>query len=519
MSLASVVLALATLTLQIGAAAQRTIATGELQTFAIDAAAGEFVDVVIDQDETDLAVGVVSPDNRQLATYDGRLRGVERLSFVAPAAGVYRLEVRAVGRIRRAAYEVRLDGRRAAQPEDGRVLEAQRLMTAAKQLFQKGDPDSLRVSLQHRRQAATLWNSSGDRVGAIGDTLYSLSEFAAAREEYLEALSLSRALKDRRTEAEVLNNLAMVAWPLGDVTDALALLNEATALWRALDFTYGEAIAVSNHGILLWESGDFQAARGHYARALTLFRSIRDRRGEAYVLNNLAVVLDDLGDRRAALERLTRAITLFRAERETLAEGRALVRRARIQLSLNESRSSLANTRQALRIIRQSGDLVAEADALNHLGRTLRVLGQRGEARAQHEHALELYRRVGGRRGESDALYAIGLLHHDAGDWSGALAFLREALALRQAIGLRGLEAEALFRLGESQRLAGDLDSARDSLRRGCSNASFAPRIRWRSTISPMPMSTCCWRRTGVNRPRDSIGSPSRPSNGRGRRT
>ena len=452
---------------------KQTIAGGQTATFRLVVAPQAFTHGVVDQGDVDLTVDVFEPTGARMARFDQRERGAEFVSFIAPMGGTYRVEVRTVAPTeRRTAYTVWFDRPRSPGMDDDGLIRAEALTTDAKGLLKKGDRESVQQAAVLFGQALPLWRAAGQRgaelstLVGVGDANYALSEYADADRIYREALALSRdvAVADRRTEAEVLNNLAMIAWPRGEIPEALSLLQQALDQWRALKFAFGEATALSNRGILLRQSGEYDQARQHYARALTLFRSLHDRRGEAFALNNIAIVLESLGERREALDNLRRAVRLFREVGDAKAAGRALLAQARIQLALGDRAASLVAVQLAMPPIHASGDRLAESDAVEHLGRVRDASGDRVQARAEFDSALVRYRAIGSRRGASDSLHDMGVSHLRGGDAATALPFLLQALELRRSIGMPGLEADTLFRIAQAERAAGDLDRARADL-------------------------------------------------------
>lgn len=448
----------------------RTVSSGQVRRIAIPVEANQAVIGAVGQGETDLALTVRGPDGQAVGDFDARERSIEGFVFIARQAGPYWLEVRPVATtVKDAAFTVQMAARATSDEVERRVA-ASSLHTTAKRVFAKGDRTSISEALEHLRRLRPVWAALGETelelaaLAKIGDGLYRMSEFAAAEATYREALAMSRAQRDLRTQAEILNNLAMVSWPQGEIASALSWLDQALTDWRTLKFTYGEASAIMNLGILQWESGDYDAARQHYARALTLFEQVGEPRGEAYVVNNMAVLLEALGEHRQALEYMNRAIPLFKRTNDRIAEGRAEVRRARIQLTLGEPGPARSSIDRALLLIRQSADRLAEADAITQLGRIFAATGRGVLARAEFHRSLALYQGLGSRRGMADALHDLGASHLLAGDFDNAMPFLTEARDLRRALGLRAVEAESLYLMARVARRRNHIELARAHL-------------------------------------------------------
>ena len=447
---------------------QRSISGGETHTFQLTVAAGQFATGVVDQGDTDLTVTVNAPDGSPLATYDTRARAAESVSFVATASGAYRLAIRTVRTdARRATYRVQFEPLRPTTPGDAQRMEAEALATEAKRLVARRDRDSVRTALARLERALPLWRALGIQSAelatqtSIGEALYALNEHTRADEAFRAARALGQELGDLRMSAEALNGMAMIAWPRGDISAALDLLQEAVELCRAARFPYGEAAALSNSGILLWEAGRMDEAIQRDRRALAIVRAIPDRRGEAFALNNVAMVLDELGQRGEALGSLRRAVALFHLVGDNLAEGRTRVSQARVQLSVGASQAALLNVRRGLTLIRTSSDRLAEADGLRQLGRIRESLRDREGARRDYEQARALYQSVGSRRGESEVAHALGLSYLADGDCASALPLLEQGLQARLTTGLRRLAIESRFKTALAERSCGNLTAAR----------------------------------------------------------
>lgn len=83
-------------TLQVGTPVERTLNTGQSQEFTITVEENNFVQLVVEQRGIDVVVRVGSPDGKPMSEYDSPNGndGPEHVSFVAAAAGTYRITVR-----------------------------------------------------------------------------------------------------------------------------------------------------------------------------------------------------------------------------------------------------------------------------------------------------------------------------------------------------------------------------------------------------------------------------------------
>jgi CHAT domain-containing protein len=447
---------------------------GERHTYGVRLQAGHSVRVLVEQYDRDLAFTVVPAQGQAPLAVDARERGVESVTILADASGVFTIDVRAVRREKggASAYEMRLEAPPHATTRLERLRQrAELLASEGKRLASDAAAEAQRGALDRLRASLPLWRELADSAGEaatlamIGDVLHAYSEFEDAEEAYLQALTLSRQLGDRRQVGELLNNVGVGHWQRGLPRDAMGYFEQALEQWRSLPLRSGEAATLTNQGNLFFESSDYQQALDRYLSALKIFQTQDDARGEAYALNNIGVTYRSLGDTDAALAYVSRSLPRFRAAGEELAEGRALVRLGQIHLAHGDARAAEATADKALPVIRRADDRIAEADVLDLLGQIASVSGDTQKALSDHGQALTRYRASGSRRGEATALHHMGAVLASIGEQARALEALERALAIRQEAGLRDAEAETLHQIALVEWQAGNLSQAQSRLR------------------------------------------------------
>jgi tetratricopeptide (TPR) repeat protein len=146
---------------------------------------------------------------------------------------------------------------------------------------------------------------------ADGEKDAALLECPRARAEQL--LSSARTAGNRRAEASVLTDLAVMSMNDGDSRHALDRLKEALAITRELADQNGEADVVGNFGILSLTLDDPGLASQLFERELAFARAGNDRFAEKTALEHLGLARSRLGDRLRALEFFDKALALARA--------------------------------------------------------------------------------------------------------------------------------------------------------------------------------------------------------------
>jgi CHAT domain-containing protein len=218
-----------------------------------------------------------------------------------------------------------------------------------------------------------------------------LHDGAAAKASIREALDLTRRLGDRRSESQVLIDLALVSERVDrDPQAAADLAAQAVAIAREIHMTSLEIPALNQLGGLLRETGQLEPAHARLTEALAVAASSNEHRDEPYVLKNLGQVLVRM-NRIAEGERALQQAAA-RADAMSLTRVRWL---ARFELArLHALRNPDAATREfdaALAILEEqqtnvilegfrAGELDASRAELDPYDEYIRFLLDRGDA-------------------------------------------------------------------------------------------------------------------------------------------
>lgn len=176
--------------------------------------------------------------------------------------------------------------------------------------------DQLDAAQAHFDHARTLFDQTSNRRGVIQclrmtATVHHLTgQLTAALADMQEALALSRLSGWRHSEAFVLGNLGGLQFDLGDYAAAHTSYQETCALCRELGDREGEAVALDTLGLIALHRQDAAAAQDLLARAQTIQVQIGDRRGLAYTLTHLGFALTATGDLPAATDAFQRALAI-----------------------------------------------------------------------------------------------------------------------------------------------------------------------------------------------------------------
>jgi CHAT domain-containing protein/Flp pilus assembly protein TadD len=451
---------------------ERQMRAGDLVRYEIPLEAGQYVELVVDQRAVDVAVALHDPAGRPILDTDNLLGefGPEKVLWIAPREGRYRLELRAPDRLREPGRcAVSMAARRPASPEDRRRTAAAAAFYRAERLRNDGETDRAAAAFTESLQ---LWSQLGDdfwralnhfslghlitttlgprrpqsapadaiahfqetirlaesvpeltpvahfHIGRLHfDVLY---ELEGARYHYEESLELFRRLGRRSNEGRALNGLGYTYRSLGEFHRALGLYDEALAIWRDLADSNEEANTLHNRGKCNWALGRYAQALEDLQRALSIWQSAGAQQMMASSLTGIGQVLTDTGRLDEAFERFREALPLRGDNRR----GRALV-----LIEMGEVHARKDQYEPALEALRES---------------------------------LEIFREVGDRRGETAALIKLGRLQ-SARSPEQAVELFTEAAQLNGSSGARELDAAIHMGMAVARRRSGALEQARTS--------------------------------------------------------
>ncbi|HRJ79369.1 MAG TPA: tetratricopeptide repeat protein [Planctomycetota bacterium] len=260
-----------------------------------------------------------------------------------------------------------------------------------------------------------------------GIVLHEANRLEEALQHYEQALTLRRALGDRRMEGALLDNISASQARQGKAAQAEENLRRALEIFGELGDEHFTGGAMVNYGLLLMRTARQQEARDMLEQGLARLRSTGDRRGEGMALSILG------------------------------------------GWHLNQGRhaDALALSRQALEVHRQVGNRRSEAKALGTLGVVLRRSGAAAAAEQHQRAALALYEDLEDRTGYALALSNLAQVLVDLGRLDEAAALFERAIEMQHALRYGFGEGMALCDYALCLTAQGQIEQAKEAWRRG----------------------------------------------------
>jgi CHAT domain-containing protein/tetratricopeptide (TPR) repeat protein len=445
----------------------RELAGGQAHSYQLTLAAGQYLQVSVEQRGCDVSLALLGPDGavQVEADSDRDLHGEEILAWVTQAACDCKLEIRSKSKTA-GRYVLKTDVLRGATPQDADRVAAYRLQMEARKLQSQETAETMRQAASKYEAALAAWKNLGDQAGQAavlleaGKLYFDLADAKKSFDAWDQALALWRALGRTTEEGRTLSNLALLSYAKGEREKALEQYNQALALHRTAGDRYWEAETVNRIGWVYNAMEERQRAIEQHNLALPLRREVGDRRGEAVTLNDLGRASDALGEKQRAVEFYEQALRLSPPDENPEGAAQILIRLGVVHDSTGESQKALDAYGQALSLLEKVGNRRALASALNNAGLAYANLGDYARALEYYERALKLSRELGLGGGAATTLHNIGLVYRAARQMQQALDYHNQALASFKALNNRGGQAMALQALGAAHSDLGESQRA-----------------------------------------------------------
>jgi CHAT domain-containing protein/Tfp pilus assembly protein PilF len=474
--------------LKAGESVQGTIAPGQSHVYAIDLAAGQYLHLEVELERIDLTVRLLSPEGAELEQRENLVENSSiPLSFIASAAGSYRVEIRqALGpdqkrgekagadeSLQLKTYTIKVDPLRPSEPDDHKDdhkddqkrITAEHADAAGDKFRVEGTGPSRHQAVTQYEAALALWTDLADQprqadtLSSIGRTYYDLGDINKSLEFWNRELTVRRALGHPGDEGNVLGSIATAYSRLGDRKEALEYFSQSLEKLRAAGDKANEGTALSSIGNTYFGLGEVRKALEYYDQALPLQHGVGSPSAEGATLGNMGIAYSALGQPQKALDYSRQALQLALAAGDLDGQAATLTSIASLYWQLGDWDHALENQKSAVELTRKSGNHTFEAMILNNMGTTYRGLGDLDSALKCHQEALPILHDVG-LPNEATALQNIGHVYRDKGEFQKAIDYYQQALKLYQARGNKRAIAQDFADTGEASLLLGQTGQA-----------------------------------------------------------
>jgi CHAT domain-containing protein/Tfp pilus assembly protein PilF len=303
---------------------ERELAGGQSHSYQMTLAAGQYINLMVDQRGIDVAVKLSGPDGKQIIHFDFEIRtqGREIVEWVAEEAGSYRLDVTAKYESAAAGgYEIQAMELRLATENDRALHEARKLSSEFRRRYFRGRYDEVlplvaraleireRVLGPEHQDVAQTLNNLAVLYGDRGD-------YAKAELIYQRALAISEKTlgPEHPDVAATLTNLAALYTNTGDYAKAELLYQRALTITEKTRGPEHPDVGtnLAKLAALYLIMGDYTKAEPLFQRALIIKEKALgpEHPDVAATLTNLAALYTNTGDYLKAEQLYGRALAI-----------------------------------------------------------------------------------------------------------------------------------------------------------------------------------------------------------------
>jgi tetratricopeptide (TPR) repeat protein len=318
----------------------------------------------------------------------------------------------------------------------------------------KGD---LKLSLEYLQRGLELFRSASDGRGVagslddIGRTLHMLGRYDEAEAQITDALARHTKAGDQRAIATSLSRLGNVHQDRGQYQSAYEYHREALEIRRLTGDRWGQVVARNNLAALAFELGELPEARAGWLAVLPEAAAIGALPLSALVLTNLGEVALAENKLDEARSRLENALDII----EDIADRGLESVCCRHLAALEKARGNTAAARdlvdRALAVAQQAGLREHEAQAFMMLGDVLSTslhdedateAGGTAPAALAFGSAVDVLASIGNEAVLAKALFVFGRYKAETGAHADAKDMLRDALMMFSKLGLERPSSE-----------------------------------------------------------------------------
>jgi tetratricopeptide (TPR) repeat protein len=268
-------------------------------------------------------------------------------------------------------------------------------------------------------------------------------DHARARRYYEGSIKIALEAGDKAGAADSMSELGYLCQQISTPEEPRRCFNKALAIWEDLGNEFEQAHILHELGVLAHRQGDFSKAADYYHRSLELREQIGDKRGAAATLHALGVLAYDQGDHELARQYYERSLVLSEDLEDPWGMAATLPELGDLACEMGDHGQAHDFYHRGLVILEDLGDRAGIAHLLHNLGDCAAHTNP-AAAPTYYERSLAVSQELGDRQASSANLYALGTLAFEAGQTRQAKKYFSLGLRLARQSGDRRLEAHHL---------------------------------------------------------------------------
>lgn len=459
----------------------RDFKIGERHNYSLKAAENEFIEITCERKGIDIGLAAFSPNGEKISISNapGGFAGFDKLIFVAPKSGEYRIEIssRRPGTLQ-GKYTILLKEKHLADENDLIHAQAMKFLGESRDILQGSENryEKAMRSIEKLELALPLFEKLNDLQGQA-NTLFQIGDITAneygknetAIQIFEKALQIWEKIDDDAGKAMCLTKAAYEFRDSGLTEKSLAYFNAALLLQRKINDPLGESVTLSylcrlyndtqkfqegfeacrtslniskdtnpindyltylNFGALYENTGDSDNSIRNYQTSLeraSLVKEFLNPIRVANVKGNIAIILHIQKKFDEALNYYQEVISVSEKVKRPIFTAYFCKQASFVYLDLNQYDKALEYAQKSLSILRQV-DPRRRQGALNAVGKSYEALGQFDKAREMFIEAVEVNRQNKDLYAKATSLYNLAQLEKKSGNLEKASDAVHEAV-------------------------------------------------------------------------------------------
>ncbi len=212
-------------------------------------------------------------------------------------------------------------------------------------------------------QEAEILNQLGIIASVLGDA-------PSALENFLAVLRVREEIQDLHGIARIQNNIGILYKNIGDLDKSLNFHNQSLRTKKILDDSLGIARSLNNIGEIHLQKGEITTSKGFFDEALGLMLTLDFEQGKAAVFNNLGEVYKLQDDINTAISYHTKSLEIEKEQGNIPGIGYSYLNIASLFLLVDQPEIAIKNYEEAITYFEQINDLSGLKDAYKNLAAT-----------------------------------------------------------------------------------------------------------------------------------------------------
>ncbi|MBD2455513.1 tetratricopeptide repeat protein [Nostoc sp. FACHB-87] len=270
-------------------------------------------------------------------------------------------------------------------------------------------------------------------LGTIARAEETLGFVKEALTHYEQALELCPE-DDLTRKAATLHNMAGLKAQQGDVTGALALVQQSLNITDSINDVQGKAATLHEMAGLKAQQGDVTGALALYQQSLDITDSINDVKRKAATLHEMAGLKAQQGDVTGALALYQQSLDIKESINDVRGKAATLHQMAGLKAQQGDVAGALALYQQSLDISDSINDVKTKGAILHAMAGLKAQQGDVTGAIALYQQSLDISDSINDVRGKAATLHQMAGLKAQQGDVTGAIALYQQSLDIKESI-------------------------------------------------------------------------------------